>query len=289
MAENKPYLNREEQADAEEHTSVRAHVIHEAIRRDGEVELRRPASALGWSGLAAGLSMGFSLIAEALLRAHLPDAPWRPLIVKLGYPLGFLVVILGKQQLYTENTLTAVLPLMSRRDLPTLFKMLKLWAIVLLANLTGAHIIAWVLAVSVALKPEIREAVTQIGREAAAVDFATALLRGVFAGWLIALVVWLRAAVLHGHILIIIALTYFVALGSFTHVVVGSIEVLYLVMTGQAGYMEFFAGYMIPSLIGNTLGGVALVSALNHAQVISGEHIYEEGAPEIILEESDRD
>src|SRR5918912_1379486 len=69
--------------EAEERTAVPAKVVHEAIRAEGEEELRRPSSALAWSGLAAGLSMGFSLVAEALLRAHLPDEPWRPLLSKL--------------------------------------------------------------------------------------------------------------------------------------------------------------------------------------------------------------
>ena len=64
---------------------------------------------------------------EGLLRASLPDAPWRPLVTKLGYPVGFLIAVLGKQQLFTENTLTAIIPLMTRRDLATLIKVLRLW------------------------------------------------------------------------------------------------------------------------------------------------------------------
>jgi formate/nitrite transporter FocA (FNT family) len=91
---------------AEERTFVSAKVVHEAVRLSGLEELERPANALAWFGLAAGLSAGFSLVAEGLLQSHLPDQPWRPLITKLGYPLGFLIVILGKQQLFTENTVT---------------------------------------------------------------------------------------------------------------------------------------------------------------------------------------
>ncbi|HEY3838032.1 MAG TPA: formate/nitrite transporter family protein, partial [Bryobacteraceae bacterium] len=107
--------------DAESRTSVSAAVIHEAIRKDGDEELQRPMSALAWSGLAAGMSMGFSFLAEGLFRSHLPDAPWRPLLVNLGYPVGFLIVVIGRQQLFTENTLTAIIPLLARRNLPTLF------------------------------------------------------------------------------------------------------------------------------------------------------------------------
>ena len=139
-----PQLSEEEQQDARERTSVTAYVVHEAIRLDGEEELRRSSSALAWSGLAAGLSMGFSLVGEGVLRACMPDAPWRPAIAKLGYSLGFLIVILGRQQLFTENTLTAILPLLARRNLGTLWQVLRLWTVVLAANLAGAHVFAWV-------------------------------------------------------------------------------------------------------------------------------------------------
>lgn len=169
-------------------------MIHEAIRRDGEKELARSSSALAWSGFAAGLSMGFSLVAEGLLRSRLPDAPWRPLITKFGYPLGFVIVILGKQQLFTENTLTAILPLMSARDGKTLLNVLRLWVVVLVANLAGAHLFAWVLGNTDVFKPEVRHAFAELAAEATAVGFGTAVLRGIFAGWLIALIVWLLGA-----------------------------------------------------------------------------------------------
>src|ERR671938_829055 len=84
--------------EAEERTAVPAKVVHEAVRLEGEEELRRPSSALAWSGLAAGLSMGLSLVADGVLRARLPDLPWRPLVSRLGYTVGYLVVILGRQQ-----------------------------------------------------------------------------------------------------------------------------------------------------------------------------------------------
>src|SRR5690349_8167211 len=102
--ENQLELTEQEIHDAEERSSPRVHVVHEAIRIEGEEELKRTSSALAWSGLAAGLSMGFSLVTEGLLRSHLPDTPWRPLVSKLGYSAGFLFVVLGRQQLFTENT-----------------------------------------------------------------------------------------------------------------------------------------------------------------------------------------
>src|SRR4051794_15798802 len=140
-----PSLRAAEHEEVQERTAVRAGVVHEAIRKEGEGELARPSSALAWSGLAAGLSIGFSFVAEALLRSHLPDATWRPLVAKLGYSLGYLIVILGRQQLFTENTLTVILPLLIQRDARTLLNVARLWAVVLAANLAGAMLFAWLL------------------------------------------------------------------------------------------------------------------------------------------------
>jgi formate/nitrite transporter FocA (FNT family) len=266
-----PELTEREKEEVEQRTSVKAHVVHEAVRHDGDTELERSISALASSGLAAGLSMGFSFIAEGLLRSHLPDAPWRPLIAKLGYSFGFLIVIIGRQQLFTENTLTAVLPVLARRSWLAFVQTLRLWAIVLFANLVGAHIVAWVLGNTSAFPPHVRDTFAQIARETLAVTPAQAMLRGIFAGWLIAMLVWMRAAIDNGQIPLIVIMTYMVALGGFTHIIAGSIEALFLVMTGAVSWLAYLTGYMLPTLLGNTLGGVSLVAVLNHAQVMAGE------------------
>jgi len=267
-----PPLTERQAEQAESRTSVTALVVHEVIRKDGEEELRRPVSALAWSGLAAGLSMGFSFLTEALFRTSLPDTPWRTLITNLGYPVGFLIVIIGRQQLFTENTLTAIIPLLARRSLSILRSVLKLWAVVLIANLAGAHIFAWVVSRTPLMHPKIREAMKQIAMAAADVSPGSAILRGIFAGWLIARVVWMLAATDSSRVTIIVILTYIVGLANLTHVVVGSVEVLYLVMLGVKSWLSFLTGYTLPTLLGNIIGGVSLVSALNHAQVIAGQN-----------------
>ena len=133
-----------ERDEAESRSSPSGKIVYKAILTEGEEELDRPSSALFWSGLAAGLSMGFSLVSEGLLRAYLPDAPWRLLVAKLGYCIGFLIVVLGRQQLFTENTLTVMLPLLRRKDPRTLANVGRLWAVVLAANLIGAFLIVGV-------------------------------------------------------------------------------------------------------------------------------------------------
>lgn len=260
-------LEQEEQHEAEERTSVSAKVILEAIRRDGEEELDRSSSALAWSAVAAGLAMGLSLLAEGVIRSHLPDVPWRPLVAKLGYPLGFVIVITGKQQLFTENTLTPIIPLLHNRNGETLLHVLRLWIVVLTANLVGTLLIAWFLACSPVLTTNFQHSLFETAREATSADPWTAFVRGIPAGWLIALVVWLRAGAESGKLAVLIILTYFIALPGFTHVVAGSVEYLYLVMAGQASALSFVGNYFLPVLAGNILGGMAIVAGLNHGQV----------------------
>jgi formate/nitrite transporter FocA (FNT family) len=265
-----PELSHEQEQEALDRTSVSPVVVHEAIRHDGEEELHRPIAALTWSGLAAGLSMGFSFVGQALLYAYLPESPWRPLIVRLGYPLGFLIVIIGRQQLFTENTLTAIIPLLSRRTWTTAAKVLRLWTTVLVANLAGVHLFSWVIGNTAMFEPKVRSAMLAIATQAADVTFGTALLRGIFAGWLIALVVWLLAATDVDRAFIIIALTYTVGLANLTHIVAGAVEVTFLPMIGARSWFSIAWDYLLPTLIGNCIGGVSLTAAVNHAQVVAG-------------------
>jgi formate/nitrite transporter FocA (FNT family) len=265
-----PELTEKQRQEAEDRTSVSANVVHEAIRHDGEEELNRPVSALAWSGFAAGLSMGFSFVAQALFKAHLSDQPWQPLVTNLGYPFGFLIAIIGRQQLFTENTLTAIIPLLARRNVTTLVRVLQLWAVVLAANLVGAHLFAWVVGNTPMFSPDVQAAMLSVAQQAANVTFGTAILRGIFAGWLIAMVVWMLAAIDTGRIMVIVILTYLVGLAGLTHIIAGSVDVLFLAMVGAKSWLAVVWGYMLPTLIGNTIGGVSLTAALNHAQVVAG-------------------
>lgn len=267
--EEKPELSRQEEKDVERRSAPRTEVVYEAIREEGAGELERSSSTLAWDGLAAGLSMGFSFVAEALLRSHLPDAGWRPLISKLGYSAGFLIIVLGRHQLFTENTLTAVLPLLQRKDAKTLASVLRLWAVVLLANVTGAFIFAFTISQTELFEPDVRNAFADIARDPLKSWWALSLLKGVFAGWLIAMMVWMLPAAESARFFVVVFMTYLIALGGYTHVIAGSVEVFYAVLSGAASLSEYFR-WMLPTLAGNILGGTTLVAALGHAQ-IAGE------------------
>jgi formate/nitrite transporter FocA (FNT family) len=262
---------RAEEKKVEERLAISPSVVYETIRREGEEELRRTPAALAWSGLAAGLSMGFSLVAEGLLAAHLPHASWTPLVSKFGYCVGFLIVILGRQQLFTETTLTVILPLLAKPALEKILVVLRLWAVILAANLLGTFLFALVVARVLIFDPAIRQALTEVSREGLDAGFGTVLVRGIFAGWLIALTVWLLPAADSSRVSIIIILTYLIGVGGFNHVIAGSTKMFYLIATGAETWSTYLVHFLVPTLLGNILGGVSLVAALGHAQVVGGQ------------------
>jgi formate/nitrite transporter FocA (FNT family) len=262
---------RAEQKQVEERLAIGAHVVYETIRREGEEELRRTASSLAWSALAAGLSMGFSFIAEGLLMARVPDQPWRPLISRAGYCIGFLIVILGRQQLFTENTLTVVLPLLIRKDSATLLRMLRLWAVVLGANLVGTFLFALCLGKITLFDAHTQRCFTEIGLTHMGASFGTVLVRAVFAGWLLALMVWLLPGAESARVSIIIIVTYLIGISGFNHIIAGSTTMFFLIVTKSISWGTYIVQFFIPTLLGNVIGGLSLVAALGHAQVVGGK------------------
>ena len=260
-------LDKKERKDAQRRTAPRAAVVYEAVRREGQEELDRGTSALVWSGFAAGLSMGFSFLTEAMLNYHMPTVSWQPLISKFGYCVGFIIIVLGRQQLFTENTLTAVLPFLSDKGIKKLLQVARLWTTVLLANFAGALVFALLLKLMVTFEPGIGGELSKIGAKGYESGFWPTLLSGLFAGWLIALMVWLLPGAETARVSIIIIITYVIGLGGFAHIIAGSIAAFYTLLEGDATIGMFFVRFFLPALTGNIIGGVAFVTAINHAQV----------------------
>jgi formate/nitrite transporter FocA (FNT family) len=267
---------KEQQTEARERSAPKGAVVYGAIHREGEDELSRSTSSLAWSGLAAGLSMGFSFAVEGMLRHQLPDAPWRPLLAKLGYSVGFLIVILGRQQLFTENTLTVILPLLRQRNMKVVTDVARLWVAVLTANLVGAFLFAMAAGWTSVFPAEMHQTLSEIGAEAMSAPFLTVFVRGIFAGWLIALMVWLLPYAETGRVAVIVIISYVVGIGQFAHVIAGSVDSMYMVLTGQRAVGQYLAGFLLPALFGNIVGGVSLVAALAHAQFIAASDEGEE-------------
>jgi formate/nitrite transporter FocA (FNT family) len=267
-----PHLTQDEQSQAADHATPRALVIHEIIREEGESALQRTTQALAWSALAAGLSMGFSFLTQAVLQSALPAAPWRHLVASFGYCVGFIIVILGRQQLFTESTLTAVLPVLTRGDAATLLAALRLWGIVLLANLAGTAIFAALLNVPGVFEPHVTGALVELSAQVVQGRFWSTLLRALFAGWLIALMVWLLPNARSAQFWTVLLITYVVAVSCPSHVIAGSVEAAYAVLSGHASPADYLVRFLAPTWLGNVIGGVSLVAMLNHASI----------APEIV-------
>jgi len=265
--EAKKEHSREQERAAEQRSAPHGEVIYRAVRQDGDDTLARTTVELAWSGLAAGLSMGLSLVAEGLLRMHLPDAAWIPLVTKLGYSIGFLIVVLGRQELFTEQTLNAILPLLSRdREHGVLSNVARVWATILIANLLGTAAFAAFTAWSGAFPEEAHRAFSHIGHAALSHGFGTTVARAVYAGFIIATMIWLLPAADSARFWIILTLAWLVGVAGLTHIIAGSTEVLYVVFRGERPFWDYVTGFLVPAFLGNSVGGVALVAALAHAQ-----------------------
>jgi formate/nitrite transporter FocA (FNT family) len=263
-----PHLDEKERDQASAHSSPRALVIHEIIREEGETALERKPLALLWSALAAGLSMGFSFLTQAVLTSKASlDPRSASLIGSAGYCVGFIIVVLGRQQLFTESTLTVVLPVLTRRDLRTAAAALRLWVIVLAANIAGTWIFAAILAAPTAFTGELAPILDKLSQAPMASSFVSTALKAVLAGWLIALMVWLLPNARSAAVLIVVVITYVVAVCELSHIIAGSVEAAYAVVRGNAAFADYALRFFAPTLLGNIVGGIALVGLLNHASI----------------------
>jgi formate-nitrite transporter family protein len=260
-------LTEAEREAVSKRQSANARVIHEVIRRHGDEEMERPTLSLVWSGLAGGVGISASVLGQSLLQEHLPDAPWTPLVASLGYTLGFLIVIMGRLQLFTESTLSAVLPVATHPTLKNVGRLLRFWSLVLAANLVGTLIIATLNEHELITSAAHRGAMLELSHHLLERDWLTTLKLGIPAGFLIAAVPWALPSARGQEFWIILILTYFIALGGFAHVVAGSGEAWLLALSGKTTYVNALFGIILPTLIGNIIGGTGLFALLAHAQV----------------------
>ncbi|MFJ1302721.1 formate/nitrite transporter family protein [Pseudomonadota bacterium AL_CKDN230030165-1A_HGKHYDSX7] len=267
MAEAASNDKKESAEELTEKLPSKAAAVHEIIRKEGEKEMRRDFFALFWSAIAGGLIMSTSMLGRGVLQAYLPDVPWAILIEAMGYTLGFIFVITAGQQLFTENTITPVLPFMSQPTWIKLIKLLRLWGTVMLGNFVGGLIAAAVFAYLPMFSPEVDKEFLALGHHLLEVPNDKSFATAVLAGWLIALLVWMIHAVESGRVLLIFLITYLMGISDVAHVVVGTIEVTYLVLLGEATISESLSRFVLPTLLGNIVGGTFIFALISHAQV----------------------
>lgn len=245
----------------------RAAAVHEQIRQEGEKELERDGLALLLSALAAGLSIGASLMAKGIFHARLPDDPSRFFIENIGYTFGFIIVIMARQQLFTENTVTAVLPVMHKPTPKNFIILFRLWGLVLLGNIAGTGLAALAFIHMPIFDEETLAAFTSLSKDVMRNSPTEMFANGILAGWIITTMVWMLPSAGATKIWVIVLMTYLVGICDLTHIVVGSVEILYLVFNGEIPWQAFIYPFAIPTLAGNIIGGTFIFALISHAQI----------------------
>lgn len=266
--------------------------IFAVVYATGEDELKRSSAGLALSGIAAGLGMGLTgLGAAAILAAIGPDAPAAHLFAALLYPIGFIVVVMGRAQLFTENTLFPVVVVLATRR--HLLYTLRLWAIVFVANVAGAMLFALLAMKTPALDSKLREALSILGEQTVGnADFTQMFFSGVIGGWIIALMAWLVSAARSsmGQILIVYLTTFVVGAAGLAHCIAGSGEALSAMLDGRITVGEYCL-WLAAAALGNIVGGVLIVSLLNYGQVMGSGRDLERASQtldEVVQDAADR-
>ncbi|MEO1537465.1 MAG: formate/nitrite transporter family protein [Pseudomonadota bacterium] len=262
-----------EEAKVKQASALPSSLIYEIIRREGEEELERTNRSLIWSGIAAGMMMSFSVLGEAIFRTYLPDVRHAYLIENLGYSFGFLLVIMGRLQLFTENTITTVFPVLANPKWRMFVATSRLWTIVLLANIIGAFAAAFMMHTG-AISEEFRPAIQSLSEHATGMGAYESFVRGIPAGILVAAMVWSMPQANTGRFFVILAFTWLIAAGDFTHIIAGSVEMAYLITGGDLGAGPALFGFFLPVLVGNIVGGTAVFTMIAYGQVVDeiGRH-----------------
>lgn len=253
-------------------TRLSTEEIHDNVRSTADAEMRRPAGELAFSAFEAGLMIGFSLLAAAFL-GTLVAPEHRDAAAAAGYPLGFIFVVLARSQLFTENTLEPLVPLLERRDLATLTAVLRIWGIVLAGNLLGALAFALIVAHTPLVEASLRPSIAHVAEHATSGGFGLVFFKAIFGGWLVALMAWLVSSTgfTGAQIAFVWLTTAPIAAFGFKHSIAGAVEAFYRAATGGASWGEMIGGFLVPALLGNVLGGGVLVALLNHGQVTAGK------------------
>lgn len=244
--------------------------IYRQVASNARQELARTNTALAISGFGGGAFMGLSAMGTAIAAMLLGDGPAAHLLTRMFYPLGFIIVIIGRSQLFTENTLYPVaLVLQERREF---WNTLRLWSIVLPANIAGALSFGMLAAWTPAMNPGIVQALTEHGMAGVAHPASAVFWSGVIGGWIIALAAWLVSGShsITGSVMVIWMLTYVVGLGGFAHCVASSCEIFVAVLTHHAPWSAY-GMWIGPAVAGNICGGVGLVTILEYGQAVYGK------------------
>ncbi len=244
-----------------------AQILREEITEGRDV-FARSSSRLFFSGLSAGLDVGFSLLLMAVMVTHVKDVlpdPVRQILVANMYSVGFIFVVVGRSELFTEQTTLAVLPVLNGDE--NIASLGKVWSIVYLANIIGAAAFA-ALAVLIGpalgvIQPEAFGVIAHhLTDHPGPVIFGSAVL----AGWLMGLLSWLVTASRDtiGQIVLVWLITTAIGFAGLHHVVLGTVEVLSGAFARQGITASDVASFLLFATLGNAFGGAFFVALIKY-------------------------
>lgn len=239
--------------------------IFARVLSSADHELSASNRYLFWSALGAGAALGLTFLARVIF-TEVSGESSPGLAGNLLYPVGFLIIVLGRYQLFTENTLTPVALVLVK--LASVANTLRLWVVVLVANMLGALGVALLLAVSSVFdEPQLALAL-EMGRSSIEQDWFTLFSKAVIAGWIVAAMVWLvhSARDTISKIFFVFTLMYFIGVAELYHIITSSVEVFFLAYRVEdVNFLEIVPEFVLPVLLGNMIGGIIFVAVLNYA------------------------
>ena len=273
--EDDPGADKESLRDAVERSRSGAPAVGEVVRdRFGTDEVFQRIIAAADEEIDTGtrelffssLAAGFAITLTFLIYSSMTAKTDNPVLAAMLYPIGFIYIILGGYQLYTENTLPPVALVLERlASLPALF---RTWVVVAVGNFAGGLFGALILAQTGVFSPEAAAAAIDISQKGVETGVWDLFFKAGFAGLIVAGVVWLDFAAretVSRFFLVYIAFLL-IPLADLFHVVVSFTELMYLVFLGEAALLSGLVGFVLPVLLGNTIGGVVLVTLVNYFQ-----------------------
>ena len=241
---------------------------------EATTELERPAEGLFLSALSAGLDIGFGpllMAAVATLAVGVWSEAATTLVLANLYSVGFIFVVLGRSELFTEHTTLAVIPVLDGRA--SLTDLGRLWGLVYAGNILGASVFA-VLAVAVAPAFGIADqsAFVFIGEKLVGHSAGVLFAGAVLAGWLMGLLSWLVSAAQEtvSRTLFVWVVATTIGITHLPHSIAGTVEVLAAVLVDPAMGLATFAEFLVVSSGGNALGGGVFVALLKYGHVVRG-------------------
>ncbi len=241
--------------------------------QEGLTELKRPSGGLFLSALSAGLDIGFGPLFMAIMLTvaefSFTSELTKELLLANAYAIGFVFVILGRSELFTEHTTLAVLPVLDGQA--SLGQLGRLWGVVYLGNVVGGAIFASIIVlVAPALGVAEPKAFAEIAIPLVDHGWPVLLAAGVLAGWLMGLLSWLIAAGQESvsRFLFVWVVAASIGFAHLPHSIAGTVEVLAGVLVSPKVTVVDFGRFLFLATVGNAIGGSVFVSLLKYGHVV---------------------